>query len=326
MALICYNRPDLVRRVVSAVREAAPEELFVVADGPRVGDAEDARRCAQVRAALEDEIDWPCTVRRRYAEKNSGVEQTVELGLDWVFEQVDRAVVLEDDCVPDPTFFRFCAELLDRHADDERVMMVSGQMFVIDPSRFAGASYAFTTFSITWGWATWSRAWQRHRGLFPRDYETVFPGADSVDAAWRVEPARPTGNSLVTRAGGRYFAEVAAAKEHEFGWDSQWFLTQVALDALAITPAINLVHNAGFGEDATHTVSTRTLPPAEKMRFPLRHPVEGARNVDAQHDLEVGIVRSNGRLARRLRRLTPQGRLRTVGRVLADRLVRSRRA
>lgn len=319
VAIVCFNRPELTRAVVDAVRVARPEHVYVIADAPRPHVPGEAQRCADVRAVFDTEIDWPCTVHRRFAEHNQGVEQSIERGLDWVFAEQDRAIVFEDDCHADPTFFDFCTELLQRYAEDDRVMMISGTRMGAGAEAFADDDYRFTAFSITWGWATWRRAWLRHRELFPRDWQ-----ADPSGAPYRTTPADPGGGGLVTRAGVRYFREVAASRGQEFGWDSHWFLTQVSLGTLAVAPAANLVRNAGFDQDATHTVSTRTMPEAEHVTFPLRHPGELAIDAQVERALELVLVRVNGRLARTVKRLVPHGRLREWGRALADRLVHSR--
>ena len=323
MVLICFNRVDRVREVVDALRRVQPTHLLVVADGPRAHVPDDVALCAQVRDAVTTEIDWPCKVETRFSAANQGVEQTVELGLDWAFGLVEHAVVLEDDCVPDPTFFPFAAELLDRYELEDRVAMISGTRFAIDDDAvFGDRSYVFTTFSLTWGWATWRRAWQRHREIFPRDY---VPGpGESGHEPRRLEPTDYRDGALRTRAGRRYFDEVGRARGHEFGWDSQWFRTQALLGSLSIAPAVNMVHNTGFGDDATHTNSTRRMPRAEPISFPLVHPAVHELNVEAERSLEYCLVRTNGRLARTLRRMIPRGRVRTALRHVAERLVRHR--
>ncbi|MGN6723726.1 MAG: hypothetical protein ACTHJM_14040 [Marmoricola sp.] len=323
VVLICFNRVDRVREVINAVRTTQPQRVLVIADGPRAHVPSDAELCAEVRAVVEAEIDWPCQVDRRFSETNQGVEQTVELGLDWVFGLVDRAIVFEDDCVPDPTFFPFAAELLDRYEHDERIAMVSGTRFAIDDDAvFGDLSYVFTTFSLTWGWATWRRAWLRHRASFPRDY-IDRPGEDS-HAPRRVGHPKYRHGALQTWGGHRYFNEVARARGHEFGWDSQWFRSQALFGTLSVAPAVNMVHNNGFGDDATHTNSSRLMPAAEPIRFPLVHPETPVLNAVAERSLEYCLVRTNGRLARTLRKVIPRGRVRTALRHVAERVVRHR--
>src|SRR3982074_654392 len=106
VAFIIFNRPERTAEVFAAIRAARPPQLFVIADGPRTGVQSDAAKCAAVRAMIEN-VDWPCQVFRRFADENLGLRRNVSEGLDWVFGQTERAIILEDDCLPDPTFFPF---------------------------------------------------------------------------------------------------------------------------------------------------------------------------------------------------------------------------
>ena len=120
VAYIIFNRPQHTEQTFAALRENRPAQLFIIADGPRPGHPTDAERCAQVREVVE-QVDWPCEVHRHYADLNMGLKQRVSSGLDWVFENVDCAIVLEDDCLAHPDFFRFCDELIERYKSDEEV-------------------------------------------------------------------------------------------------------------------------------------------------------------------------------------------------------------
>ncbi len=158
VALVVFNRPDVTRLVVEAVRQAKPPILLVVADGPRRPD--EVARCDEVRAIVLDAVDWECDVRTNFADANLGCRRRVSSGLDWVFDEVPEAIVLEDDCLPVPSFFTYCDALLDRYRDDERVMHIGGMQ--LSPTGRCSASYRFSRFTHVWGWATWRRAWQHY--------------------------------------------------------------------------------------------------------------------------------------------------------------------
>src|SRR3954470_23371943 len=209
VVLIAFNRRDLTRRTLEAIRQAQPSQLFLIADGPRADRADDVEQCAAVRREL-DAVDWPVEVHRRYSTDNLGCEANIELGLDWVFSQVDRAIIFEDDCVPDPTFFAYADELLERYHDDDRVWHVAGNSHWVETSSFGAKSYAFSTWASVWGWGTWSRAWQRHRAVFPRDH-AESAGSWAVAPAIRTTPATPAPGSLATEAARRHFEDVAAS-------------------------------------------------------------------------------------------------------------------
>ena len=158
VVLLIYNRPDLTARVFAKIARARPARLLVVADGPK--DAADAVKC-QLARAVTDKIEWDCCVDRDYAAENLGCKRRVSSGLDWAFSIVEEAIILEDDCLPDITFFPFCEELLCRYRKDERIGHISGDNFCKDSDR-TPYSYSFSRYTNNWGWATWRRSWQQY--------------------------------------------------------------------------------------------------------------------------------------------------------------------
>ncbi len=312
VVLIAFNRPEVTRRTFAAIRAARPDRLFVVCDGPRTDLPDDADKCAAVREVLEG-VDWPCAVERRLSDRNLGVEANVELGLDEVFAQVDRALVLEDDCWPDPTVFRFVDELLDRYVDDSRVWQISGNSLNLPEALFGDRSYAFSAWASVWGWATWADRWHRHREVFPRDHR-------DDDAAVRLSPFAPVPGHLVTRAGRRHFAEAAGSADTvTHGWDKHWWMTIMSEGGLCATPAVSMVENVGFGADATHTVgSGADYGSARPMPFPLRHPGSVAIDVEVERELELVLNRVGGRFARFARGVVRSPRMRRLLRSVAD--------
>lgn len=312
VVLIGFNRPTQTRLTLDAIRRARPDHLFLVLDGPRAGRPDDAAQCAEVRRVVED-VDWPCTVHRRFSEANLGCEGNVELGLDWVFSQAGEAIVLEDDCVPDPTFFRYADELLARYRDDQRVWQVAGNSHGVPTELFGSDSYRFSAWASVWGWATWADRWQRHRRSFPRHHQPTE--GRSGHEPIRTVPATPRTELLVTRGGRWHFREAAASDDViTHGWDKQWWLTMLTEGGLAATPALNLVENIGFGADATHGVHERAMDPAVPMPFPLRHPQAVALDVEVERELELLLNRVGGRAARIGRRLIRSPRLRSLAR------------
>lgn len=312
--LIAFNRPRVTRRNLEVLSRVRPSRLFVATDGPRPGNEEDARLCAEVRA-LVDQPGWPTTVHTKHAEHNIGLEGNVELGLDWVFSQVDAAIVLEDDCIPDPTFFAYCAELLDRYVDERRVWQISGDNHGVPTEMFGGASYGFSTWASVWGWATWADRWHAHRAEFPRDHHGAERRAGMIPRtadAVRTSPAVPRAESLVTPAAHRHFSEVAGNTDGDArGWDHHWWLTIMSRGGLSAMPAVNLVENDGYGEGATHTRAEKEPDRSAPMHFPMTHPPV-ALNRAVEGELELILLRTDGRLSRIVRRLIKPLWLRSV--------------
>ncbi len=272
--LIFFNRPDCVARSLAAVRAARPARLYLATDAPRETAPEDAARCDAARAAVENGIDWPCAVQRDYATVNLGSDRRVTSAISWFFDREESGIVLEEDCVPHPAFFPFCAELLARYADDERVGLISGDQFAPGgwPCR-DGASYAFAQLTQIWGWASWRRAWR----LLEAGVMSHWP------AARRAGLLRP----LFLRARDRRywrdrFDECHAGRVQV--WDYRWAFARWRHGQYGIAPAQNLVTYIGFRPDALHTRGAHPAAdlPAGPMAFPLRHParIEPDRRLD----------------------------------------------
>jgi hypothetical protein len=233
VVFIVFNRPEVTTRVFAEIARQRPRQLFIVSDGARPRREGEAQRVEQTRAITEV-IDWPCEVHRNYAETNMGCKRRVSSGIDWVFSQVDRAIILEDDCLPAPAFFSFCTNMLTRYEHEQRVFAVSGSFF----GTGAGTpGHYFSRYSLMWGWATWRSRWQHYR-VKPTDHYSVLMKTwwhrPIVLAYWLQICRRIASGALDT-------------------WDIQWILTVWRHRALACRPNRNLVENLGFGADATHT-------------------------------------------------------------------------
>ena len=155
-----FNRPDTTARVFERIRGIKPSRLFVSADGPRLQKPDEAEQCIQARAVIQ-KIDWECEVKTKFSDKNQGCKMGVNSAINWFFEHVDEGIILEDDCLPDISFFPFCQTLLELYRNDERIMHIGGSNFQDGKLRDDG-SYFFSGINHIWGWATWKRAWKQY--------------------------------------------------------------------------------------------------------------------------------------------------------------------
>lgn len=236
--VVVFNRPDVTRQMIDALREARPDRLFVAADGPRADHPDDAERCRQVRAELE-RIDWPCEVSVLAHDRNLGLQEAMVTAISWFFEQVEAGVVLEDDCLVHPDFFRLCDDVLERYAEVPEVMYVTALNMAPGETFAGGASWTFASAGHIWGWATWRRAWQ---------------GYDARLSDWPQHAAEfGPGESKLRRAIGAKAAAAHSGEKHT--WARAWHYHVAKHRGLVVVPATNLVRNVGFGPDATHTVS-----------------------------------------------------------------------
>ena len=261
VAFIFFNRPDTTQRVFEEIRKARPPLLLLVADGPRPGHPSDVEKCAQTRAIV-DQVDWDCEIRKNYSEVNFGCRKRVSSGLDWVFSEVEEAIILEDDCLPHPSFFKFCEELLGKYRDNDRIGHIGGVDFQFGRKR-GPYSYYFSRYTHIWGWASWRRAWKGYDpnlALWPKlkkeKWLRHFLGHLSLVGYWTNIFDRVYQRGIDT-------------------WDYQWTFHCWTQNRLAIIPNVNLISNIGFDTNATHTMgqSKFNSMETEAMEFPLSHPL-----------------------------------------------------
>ena len=256
--LIMFNRPHKAAQVFEKIRQVRPPKMFIVVDGARSDRPGEAEKVQQSRA-FKDLVDWECDLKVNFAETNMGCKDRIASGITWAFEHVEELIILEDDCVPDLSFFQFCQELLEKYRNDNRIFYISGSNH--DHCEQFNESYAFSKRLNIWGWATWKRAWQHF---------------DVTMKQWLViKQDRYFKNIL------RKYDRVKLDKAYQLAyegktdtWDYMWSVTCFANNALDIVPRVNLVRNIGFDSSGTHTSfpTIDHLYMEEKINFPLIHP------------------------------------------------------
>ncbi len=275
VAFIIFNRPQSTLCVFEEIRKVRPPSILLVADGPRAGHAGDADLCAEARAVVE-RVDWDCEVKKNYSDVNLGCRRRVSTGLNWVFNEVEEAIILEDDCLPHLTFFQFCEELLQKYRDDDRIGHIGGVNFQFGRKR-GPYSYYFSRYDHIWGWASWRRAWKGYDPnleLWPKAKEEKwlqgFLGDSSLVGYWT-----------------NIFEKVYRHRIDT--WDYQWLFHCWTKNRLAIIPNTNLISNIGVDKDATHTVRGNKFHrmKTEPIIFPLSHPPSVFRDSSADRHTET---------------------------------------
>ena len=261
VVLIIYKRADTTRQVLKAISEVKPSTLFVISDGAHPDHADENEKVAEVRALIE-QIAWDCDIATNYAEYNLGLRNRVVSGLDWVFEDVERAIILEDDCVPDQSFFYFCEELLEHYQEDERIMVISGDNYQKGRQR-SPYSFYFSRYNHCWGWATWRRAWQHYN-----DTMELWPQIRDSGLLMGILDQKKS----VVRYWTNIFDAVYAGRIDS--WAYRWTYSCWLQSGLTVLPSVNLVSNIGFGEQATHTkyAGSKANQPRFSLNFPLVYP------------------------------------------------------
>jgi hypothetical protein len=280
---ILFNRPETTQKVFDAIRIAKPSRLYVAADAPRTGIGSDDEKCEAARAVTEN-IDWPCQVKRIYQDHNLGCSLGPRSAFDSFFTEEKEGVILEDDCVPHPDFFRFAQTMLERFRDNKRIISVNGSNLGYELTD--GNSYSFSRFMNMWGWATWAdrantidyslTGWRAIEHPVWFLYRRLRQHPFDVDIGWY-----------------KYWQQkfdLTIESESATWWDWQWIWHQILHQQLSVVPAVNLVSNIGFHDEATHTRRPEN-PAADLPVMPLPQPYRHPRNIEIDKKYEEEFVK-----------------------------------
>jgi len=259
---IVFNRPGVTAQVFEQIRRARPPRLYVAADGPRPDRPDDIEHCRLTRAVI-DGVDWPCELHTRFQDENIGCRDAVSSAINWFFANEERGIVLEDDCLPESTFFGFCEQMLERYQDDTRIGHITGTAFFDDSSlQGIDSDYVFSRHITVWGWASWRRAW--------RDFDLEIPSWNGFPVERLMPSMYPWRPERMVRAHDNTRAHTGSAN----AWDYQWSFTNRSQSRLAVVPRRNQIVNIGFGDGATHTRFRAWYTPRCSSPLPqtLRHP------------------------------------------------------
>lgn len=297
--LLGYKRPETTLRVIEAMGKVEPGKIYLAVDGPRPGVTGERESVDAVCRVMTEGINWSSEVKTLFREENAGLKEGVSGALDWFFDQEEMGIILEDDCVPDPSFFVYCRDLLHRFRNDERVMHISGACH-FDPQDFT-YSYFFSRYPLVWGWASWASAWKKNRldlGSFDEEFSLISSrfGEPGEVRYWEQVIRKVISGRIST-------------------WDYLWAMTVWRNGGLAINPTVNLVRNIGFSTVATNTALWKDyrgwrLRGAESLGE-IRHPPVVEENTRLDSELFRGMYRKPA---------LPQRILKAAGTVIGEKL------
>lgn len=242
---LIFNRPQTTQFVFNALRDAKPAKLYIAADGPRINKAGEDKLCEQTRNIVK-QIDWDCNVHTLFRENNLGCRVAVSSAINWFFENEEQGIILEDDCLPDPSFFTFCETLLNYYRNDDRVMHIGGTNFQKGIKRGDG-SYYFSNYNHIWGWASWRRAWK----LYDINIKSYSDEAIKETLA----------TTFDTKKEQNYWLKVFQTLKADLlnTWDYQWTYSIWKNKGLSVLPNKNLISNIGFDNNGTHSTGINYL-------------------------------------------------------------------
>lgn len=287
---VIFRRKDVTMRTFAAIKAAQPAKLYIACDGARETVNGEQELVEATRQAVENAIDWPCEVHRRYQDHNQGCAKAVSSAISWMFETEEMGIILEDDCVAKPSFFKFVREMLHRYKDDQRIGMVAGTNLVSSKVTMPD-SYCFSKYKACWGWATWKRAWS--------NFQLDMPWRDSD---YYQSVIANNGFRAKDKNYWKYRLNLIDAN-YVSSWDWPWYFCLAAQNQLCIFPSKDLIVNIGFDAEATHT-SFFNLPKYKdegELSFPLRHP----RYIVPYEPFDKAFYKANNNLYMRLSSCIP---------------------
>ena len=249
---IIFNRPETTAQVWEAIRAAKPQRLYVSADGPRTTKSGEVEKCAACRQIVSAP-DWDCEVKYNFLSGNHGCRRGVNAALDFFFSHEEEGIILEDDCLPHPDFFRYAALMLSHYRNDERIMHINGSNCQNGIRRGEGDIYFSRCVSV-WGWASWRRAWLKN----DRDLQN-YNFTAAIDKTFRDREKRSRWHWILK--------QIRDKNPNFDTWDFQWNASIFANDAYVITPQENLVMNIGLNCGGSHQM--------DQKRFFVPHSVNG---------------------------------------------------
>ena len=301
---LIFARPETTKLVFETIRKARPTKLYIAADGPREGKPGEAERC-ELSRKIATNVDWDCELHTLFRDKNLGCGKGPSTAITWFFEHETEGIILEDDCLPSPSFFGYCAELLERYRSDTRIMHIAGTNLENAHLRDKRYSYGFSNFTYCWGWATWRRAWKLH------DFDMTL--YEEVNAKKYLEGHY---NSIYERDYFRYIFRKLHNGDRRNVWDYQWQFACRINSGLVIVPAGNLVVNIGLGGYATNTIHPQGVGhhlKSEELTWPLVHPEFVMANKSREKRIfTVHFTSRRSRAKSFLKRFVPPGAINKV--------------
>lgn len=265
---IIFNRPETTKLVFEIIREARPTKLYVASDGPRSKNSNDLPLIEQSRQIVTA-VDWKCDVKTLFQKENLGCGLGPRTAFQWFFEHEKLGIILEDDGLPNLDFFNFCEEMLDRYANNKKIINVIGSN--LGYNAYNKASYFFSRYINTVGWATWK----------DRMLEIDFSISDWQKSKFkRLKAIRLLQRNIfdwdiMFFKKWYYIWNKTIADKNVTWWDYQLIYNQLMNRQYTIVPSKNLIKNIGYNTQGTHTLNeSHPLSNLElkTLKFPLNHP------------------------------------------------------
>jgi hypothetical protein len=258
---LIFNREDVALQSLASIKKYKPDRLYVAADGPRAEKPEEYNLCESTRNSVLSTIDWDCEIKTLFRDKNLGCDTAIPIAITWFFENEEYGIIIEDDCLIHPDFYRLCEELLPRYKNEEKIMLITAQNHT--PDLMNADKLCFSNASYTWGWASWHRAWKK------------------MDLKMTQWPQYKFGK-LIKNFGFIYACFMLFSWSREYKkvdkspWDIKWLFSVLVNNGLCLSSNVSLSVNIGITTGGVHYEKGDTDPythiPFGNIKWPIQIP------------------------------------------------------
>lgn len=227
---IAYCRPEYARQSFDAIKRAKPKKLYFYSNIAREGRPDEKRRNDEVRA-MAKEVDWDCELKTYFREDYVDIFPSLYSAIDWVFENEEQAIVLEEDAVATMGFFEYCEDMLKRYKEEKDVWLISGNNFTPQYSP-KGLDVFFSRYAGIWGWAGWRDRWNkidRKMSTYPTEGAIVLKNY--------------FGNGFKAKFMSKYFGDTYKLAQNIGPWDLIFWYNVASNNGKFVKPRIALVTN-----------------------------------------------------------------------------------
>ena len=260
--ILGYNRPFHIKKLITSLKKIQPKKIYVSLDGSKK-NTKDINKCKLVKDEIE-RINWNCLIKKNYNLNNLGCKKSVSNGINWFFKNNNFGIILEDDCIPNLTFFNFCKKINEVHRDNEKIFAISGSNFF---NKKIEGDYFYSKYNHCWGWASWRRAWKHYDNSL--SFWNKWKNSDN----WKTFHK----NKIERRYWEKIFNELKKGKIDS--WAYTWTCSVWKKNGLTIIPKKNLIKNIGFDINATNSLK-------EEQKHLKTYSIKFKKNLKGPKNLE----------------------------------------
>lgn len=257
--ILLYKKPKTTVQVINALKKVKPKLIYIAINIPPINKNKQDYIDYKKVLKLLDKIDWKCDLKIKKRKKHLSPYDSYKSAINWFFKNEKEGIILEDDTVPNKSFFTFCNQMLKKYRNNNRIALISGTSFY-KKENLNKETYFFSNIPFMWGYATWKRT------ILGRDEKMKNWPKNKKDVFNKI-----TSDKFFIKYWSKMFNDLYNKKF--IAYDFQMAYSNFKNKKLTIFPKKNLVKNIGFGNNATHTKSEEWYSNLETYELKnIKHP------------------------------------------------------